>query len=83
MDTKPKKKSKSKRDPSSHNPNELMKYSGMAIQWAAIMGLGVFVGKWLDARYDTEPYLLLVMTLISLVAGFYLTLKDFIFPKEK
>ncbi len=68
---------------SNHNPNELLKYSGMAFQWAVILGLGVFVGKRLDERFDTEPILLLIMTLIALFAAFYLSLKDFIFPKDK
>ena len=54
----------------------------MAMQWAVIMGLGVFIGKWLDGRYGTEPYLLLVTTIIALCAAFYITLKDFIFPPK-
>ncbi len=80
MQPKPPKPSKPDKPIGSDNPNELLKYSGMAVQWAVIMGLGVFAGKWLDAKYGTEPYLLLALTLLALCAAFYITLKDLIFP---
>ena len=82
MPKQPLKPSEPKKKIGSDNPNELLKYSGMAMQWAVIMGLGVFIGKWLDGRYGTEPYLLLVTTIIALCAAFYITLKDFIFPQK-
>lgn len=53
-----------------------MKYSGMAFQMGAVILVGVFIGKKLDAYFETEPYLLIVMALFSIFAALYTTLKD-------
>jgi len=66
------KKPKGKRPAS----NAYMKYSGMAMQMAAILLLGVYAGKKMDEYFQTEPYLLVVMALFSIFAALYSTLKD-------
>lgn len=58
------------------NGKAYMKYSGMAFQMGAIILVGVFFGKKLDAYFETEPYLLVAMALFSIFAALYSTLKD-------
>ncbi len=33
--------------------------------------LGVFLGYWLDSRFDTTPWLLVVGALLGIALGFY------------
>lgn len=69
-----KKEHKQKKD--SLKGNAYMKYSGMAFQMGAIILVGVYIGKKLDAYFETEPYLLVAMALFSIFAALYSTLKD-------
>ncbi|MCP3929030.1 MAG: AtpZ/AtpI family protein [Bacteroidetes bacterium] len=60
-----------------------MKYSGMAIQMGIIILIGALVGKKLDSYFQLErPYLTVLMSLLSIFAALYLTLKD-LFTKDK
>lgn len=40
-----------------------------AAELAVTVTLGVFVGAWLDTRFGTAPFLLLLLALAGLVAG--------------
>jgi len=31
--------------------------------------LGFFIGRWLDGKFDTEPYLMVILVLLGLVAS--------------
>lgn len=53
-----------------------MKYSGMAMQMGVIILLGVFSGKKLDEYFQTEPYLTVLLALLSIGVALYSTLKD-------
>ena len=65
------------------NPNLFFKYSGMAIQMAAIIGLCAWGGQKLDARSGNKtPVYSIVLSLLAICAALYLTLKDFINPKN-
>ncbi|MEM1214973.1 MAG: AtpZ/AtpI family protein [Bacteroidota bacterium] len=55
-----------------------MKYSGMAFQMGIIILLGVFAGKKLDEYFQTEPYLTVLLALLSIGAALYSTLKDLV-----
>lgn len=55
-----------------------MKYSGMAVQMIGILLAFVFAGKYLDEWLGTDPWLILVMSLIGISSALYLSLKDFI-----
>lgn len=54
----------------------------MAIQMAVIITLGAFFGKWLDAKFILKyPVFTILLSLISIFAAMYLSLKDFINKK--
>ncbi|MGE5422945.1 MAG: AtpZ/AtpI family protein [Ignavibacteriales bacterium] len=42
----------------------------MATSFAAAVALGYFAGQYLDGRFHTEPYLMLLMLLIGVATGF-------------
>ena len=46
---------------------------------APIVG-GVYAGKYLDAKFDT-PVWIIVLSLLGVFSGLYLALKDFIKPE--
>lgn len=43
---------------------------GGGFQFAGAIILFLFVGRWLDSRFGTEPWLLLIGVLVGAVAGF-------------
>ena len=55
-----------------------MKYSGMAVQMIGILLAFVFAGKYLDEWLGTDPWLILVMSLLGIGSALYVSLKDFI-----
>ena len=46
------------------------RYGAVAFEFSGGIGAGAFIGWWIDARYGTQPYALLVMTLLAVVGGF-------------
>ena len=42
---------------------------GLGAEMVAPLILGVIVGRWLDHRFGTEPWMLLVLTVLGAVAG--------------
>ena len=63
--------------------NSALKYSGMAVQMAVIITLGVFLGWKLDQMlHFTVPIFTLVLSLFSIAAAIYLSIKDFLKPKK-
>jgi len=47
------------------------KYSAVAFEFVGSIAAGVFVGSALDAWLQTEPWLVLTMTLAGTAIGFY------------
>ena len=47
-----------------------VRYSGVGIEMAVFIAAGTLGGRWLDSRYGTEPWLLLVGVLLGVVGGF-------------
>ncbi|MGE5370501.1 MAG: AtpZ/AtpI family protein [Solirubrobacterales bacterium] len=41
----------------------------LATTFAFCIGAGYWIGQWLDTRFGTQPYLMLVMILLGLAAG--------------
>ena len=81
----PKKEStpKSAKEKSSKNPNVALRYSGMAFQMIAIIGVITFIGVKVNDYFGAEPpYITAIFALLSIFAALYLTLKDLIFPKK-
>ena len=52
------------------------KHLGTGLQMLAGVGLGLFVGNWLDRKYGWAPWGLLVCTMLGLAAGMYVLIKD-------
>ena len=45
-------------------------YGYVGIFWGVAVVVGVFTGRWLDARFGTEPWLTLAGALLGIAAGF-------------
>ncbi len=60
----------------------MAKYSGLAFQIGFIILIGTWIGKKLDAYFDTDqPVFTLIGSLSSVFAALYVSLKDFIVKK--
>lgn len=60
------------------------KYSGMAVQMAIVILLGVYAGRALDRYFGFEkPALTVVLALLSIFAALYLVLRDFFKKKDE
>lgn len=61
-----------------------LRYSGMAFQLAILIGLGAYIGQRLDARQGGErPWFTILGVFLGLIIGFYVSLKDLLFPPKK
>lgn len=52
------------------------KFAGIGLQMAVGVGLGIFIGGWLDQKYDWEPWGTTVGCLLGLAGGMYLMIKE-------
>jgi ATP synthase protein I len=50
---------------------EATPFLALGIQFAAIVVLMFFIGKWGDEKLNTKPWLMLLGLLIGISAGFY------------
>ena len=46
-------------------------YAGLGLQFALAILLFTFLGQWLDRRFGTEPWLLLIGVFVGAGGGFY------------
>lgn len=59
--------------------NNYLKYSGMAFQMMATIGIGVFGGYKLDQYLEFKtPIFTLILSLLSVAVAIYLAIKDFL-----
>ncbi len=57
--------------------NSYLTYSGLAIQMGALIALGAYGGKWLDAEMSlAKPWFTIVGTLSGMALGLYLVLRQ-------
>lgn len=56
--------------PSPGNFNKSLRYSAAGLELGLAVLLGLFLGQWLDKRFDTSPWLLLVCLIFGSIAGF-------------
>ena len=47
------------------------KYLDLGFTFVAAIGGGALLGYWLDARWATQPWLLLTGSLLGIIVGFY------------
>jgi len=64
--------------------NGFVRYSSMAFEMLAIIGISTFVGwkldKWLESQF---PVFLLILSLTGVVIGIYTAMKDFLRKENK
>jgi F0F1-type ATP synthase assembly protein I len=63
--------------------NAALKYTGLGFQMLAIIALAVFGGIQLDRYFHTPDIFTVILSLLGVVTGIYLAIKDFIRPKKK
>jgi F0F1-type ATP synthase assembly protein I len=51
-------------------------YLGLGIQLAATIVLVVFLGIWLDKKFNTSPYLTLLFSFLGIFTGMYHFIKS-------
>jgi ATP synthase protein I len=57
---------------------------GVGLQFAGAIVLFLFVGRWLDERLGTEPWLLLTGVMVGAVAGFISLYRQLVVvPRER
>jgi F0F1-type ATP synthase assembly protein I len=57
---------------------------GVGLQFAASIVVFLFVGRWLDARLGTAPWLLLAGVMVGAAAGFYSLYRQLVIvPRER
>jgi len=54
--------------PSGPSPAE---FAGSGVQFVVSILLFLYIGKWLDGKFGTEPWLLMAGVIVGAVAGFY------------
>lgn len=58
-------------------PNAFIHYTGMAVQMAVVIMLGVFGGQKLDEHFAMEdPIFTIVLSIVGVAAALYITIKD-------
>ena len=59
----------SSRDPS--KPPSGAQYAGAGLQFAATIVIFTFLGIWLDKRFRSSPWFVLICVFVGAAAGFY------------
>lgn len=49
--------------------SDLFRYSGLGVQFAATVGIFALAGRWLDGRWNTSPWLLIVGVFLGFALG--------------
>ena len=63
--------------------NTFAKFSGIGIQMAVLIVAGVFLGQYLDNKFQFEtPWMTVLFSLIGVFIGLYLVLKEVMSIKE-
>jgi F0F1-type ATP synthase assembly protein I len=46
------------------------RYGAAAFEFSGSIAAGALIGWWVDSKFGTQPYALLIMTLLAVVGGF-------------
>jgi ATP synthase protein I len=63
--------------------SQMAEFAGVGLQFAGAILLFLFLGRWLDGRLGTEPWLLLTGVLVGAVAGFYSMYRQLVLQPRK
>lgn len=67
----------SEADDSARNSSALGKYSGIAVQMFAIIGLSTWAGIWLDKHFQTHtPWYTIGLTLVGIFGALYQVIRS-------
>ncbi|GAA4503335.1 hypothetical protein GCM10023172_27990 [Hymenobacter ginsengisoli] len=67
----------SEADDSARNSSALGKYSGIAVQMFAIIGLSTWAGIWLDKHFQTHtPWYTISLTLLGIFGALYQVIRS-------
>ena len=67
----------SRRDPGKRDDDQNWgKFLGYGLQMLVGVLLGVFVGRWVDGKFHSDPWGLLICVMLGLASGMYLLIKD-------
>ncbi|TAE31956.1 MAG: AtpZ/AtpI family protein [Cytophagales bacterium] len=68
-------------EPGRSRVNPFLQYSGLGLQMLVTIGLGVWLGSWLDHQQDNRtPIWTLLLALLSIAASIYLLIRGL--PKQ-
>ena len=74
---------KDKQPGDENNLRSLGNYLGLGMQLAATVGVMVWLGYWLDNKFHTSPWLILIFSFLGIISGLYNFLKTVIQPPKK
>ena len=57
-------------------------YSHLGITFAVSILIFLFIGKYLDKKWGSEPYLMLLGAFLGATAGFYYMIKELVQRKD-
>ena len=60
----------------------VVRYSHLGITLAVTVAVCVFGGRWLDTRWDTEPWLMLLGAFFGIGAGLYHFIRSVLAPPQ-
>jgi ATP synthase protein I len=63
--------------------HEMARFAGVGIQFAGSIVLFLFIGRWLDGRLGTEPFLLLLGVFVGAGAGFYSMYRQLVIDPQR
>ena len=75
------KTSMSSKPRNNNHHNSFIKYSGLAAQMGGVIFLGVYLGKYLDDKFDTDKVFTLILSLLSVIGSMYIAIKSVIDKK--
>jgi ATP synthase protein I len=60
-----------------------VRYASAGLEFAAAIGIGLFAGQWLDKRFGTAPWLLMLGVFVGAAAGFLSLLRTLSTPNRR
>ena len=58
------------------NPNSILQYTSITMQWFLLLGIGVWGGLKLDDRWHCKPIFIILLPLLALSYCFYTLIKS-------
>ncbi len=62
--------------PKGNDARAWSKYMGLGAQLIGTIGVCVFIGIWLDGQLGTNPWLTIAMSLLGVIGGLYISIRD-------